>query len=57
MPLFGRIIRMAAAAEGGILPPGGPYTAEAITDACSGIRLSDGILVYKKETGFDFQDV
>lgn len=55
--LFGRIIRMAAAVEGGILPPHSPYTAEAITDSCQGIRLNDGLLVYTKDLGFDVQDV
>ncbi|KAH3857695.1 LIM/homeobox protein Lhx4-like [Dreissena polymorpha] len=50
--LFGRIIRMAAAAEGGILPTDSPHLEEAMMDACRGITLRDGRLLYHKDTGF-----
>ena len=56
-PLFRRMIMMAAASEGGILPLDCPDVGEAITDAYRGIRLKDGVLQYSTETGFDLRDL
>ncbi|XP_052802942.1 homeobox protein ceh-10-like [Mya arenaria] len=56
-PLFGRIIRMAAAAEGDILAPDSPHLEEAMTDACRGITLTDGRLLYGKDSGFQIEDL
>lgn len=54
--LFGRIIRMAAAAEGGILPTDSQYLEEAMMDARRGISLSDGRLLYQRDSGFQFDN-
>ena len=56
-PLFHRMIMMAAASEGGILPLDCPDVGNAITDAYKGIRLADGVLQYNKVSGFDILDL
>ena len=56
-PLFRRMVMMAAASEGGILPLDCPDVGSAITDAYRGIRLRDGLLQYNTETGFELMDL
>ncbi|XP_045172857.1 paired box protein Pax-6-like [Mercenaria mercenaria] len=52
-PMFSRLIRMAAAAEGGILTTDCPFVGQAVTDACRGILLQDGRLLYDPASGFE----